>query len=298
MNELLLWMSARRSGSRQSLRAKVAELEPSGLRTGARYRQAEWDLSKLGHAEFGAASTGGPDWRIAPPVLAAGDYDEPCRAVLCGARTPRMIEALTAHAVSDSVDVRSQRLAPDLVSVSAASPDELAQLAAAAGFPLQWNAAMAVLMAATPPRAVPLERITMPIGGWTVSRFSKSQLAWVDSSVGEASSVAGGLFRFRAERQPTSYVLVERHEPYACDPASAKYRILHRSRRRTRPMFYDAGSQELAVRTSCRPPALVDRALVICSGALPAFRDDRIIYGGVERGVAAAVAALLGQRLN
>jgi hypothetical protein len=297
MNQLLLWMSARRSGSEQSLRAKVAELEPFGLRAGTGYRQAEWDLSRLGHAEFGAAA-GGPGWRVAPPVLAAGDYEEPCRAVLCGARTPRMVEALAAHAAPGAVGVQAQRWAPDLVSVSARDPAELASLAAKAGFALQWNAATAILLAATPPRTACLDRIAMPIGGWAVSRFSKTQLAWVDSSVGEASSVAGGLFRFRAERQPTAYVLVERHEPYACDPAGAKYRILHRARRRNRPMSYDAASQELAVRATCRPPALVERALVVCSGGLPVFREGRIIYGRVDRGIAAAAAALLGQRLN
>jgi hypothetical protein len=297
MNELLLWMSARRSGSQQSLRAKVAELEPSGLRTGARYRQAEWDFSKLGHAEFGTAAAGA-DWRVAPPVLAAGDYEEPCRAILCGARTPRMVEALAACAAPSAIAVQDQRLAPDLVAVSAPSPDVLAALAAGAGLSLQWNAAIAILMAAAPPKTARLEKIAMPVGGWTVSRFSKTQLAWVDSTIRDASGVAAGLFRFRAERQPTTYALVERHEAFACDPASAKYRILDRPRRRNRPMSYDAGSQELAVRASCRPPALVERALVICSGALPMFREGRIIYGRVDRRTAAAAAAFLGQRLN
>jgi hypothetical protein len=297
MNELLLWMSARRSGSEQSFRAKIAELQPAGHRAGALYRQAKWDFSKLGHAEFGAAADGA-GWRVAPPTLAAGDYQEPCRAILCGARTPRMLEALAVHGPQGSVGVQAQHTAPDLVSVSARSPDELAALATKSGFPLQWNAATAILLTAVPPAAARLERIAMPIGGWTVSRFSKTQLAWVDCSARDASILAGGLFRFRAERQPNKYVLVEHREPFACDPLSAKYRIILRSRRRNRPMSYDAGSQTLAIRASCRPPALVERALVICSGTLPVFREGRILYGRVDRRTAAAVATFLGQGLN
>ena len=297
MNELLLWMSARRVGSRASLRSKLAELEPSGLRAAGRYRQAEWDLAKLGHAEFGAAADGA-DWRVAPPVLAAGDFDETCRAVLCGARTPAIVEALEAQAPPGAICIETQRWGPDAVSVTASSPEALAALAAKAGLPLQWNAPMAILMAARAPKALQLERVALPIGGWTVSRFSKTQLGWVESSVREASASAAGLFRFQAERQATAYVLVEHQEPFSCDPASAKYRILNRTRRRNRPMAYDGAARELAVRSSCRPPALIERALVVCSGVLPMFREGRIIYGGVDPGTAAAMSAILGQRLS
>jgi hypothetical protein len=192
MNELLLWMSARRAGSRASLRSKIAELESSGLRAAGRYRQAEWDLSKLGHAEFGAAA-GSVDWRVAPPVLAAGDFDETCRAVLCGARTPAIVEALAAEAPPGAICIEAQRWAPDVVSVTASSPEALASLAANAGLPLQWNAPMAILMAAAPPKALRLEKVALPIGGWTVSRFSKTQLGWVESSVREASDSVAGL---------------------------------------------------------------------------------------------------------
>jgi hypothetical protein len=297
MNELLLWMSARHAGSRASLRSKMAELEPSGLRAAGRYRQAEWDLSKLGHAEFGAA-TDGADWRVAPPVLAAGDFDETCRAVLCGARTPAILDALAAQALPGAICIKPQRSAPDAVSVTASSAADLASLAVKVGLPIQWNAPMAILMAAVPPKAQQLKKIAVPIGGWTVSRFSKTQLGWVESSVREASVAAAGLFRFRAERQATAYVLVENHEAFSCDPASAKYRILNRLRRRNRPLAYNSAARELAVLSSCRPPALIERALVVSSGALPMFRDERIIYGGVDRGTAAAVSAILAQRLG
>lgn len=296
MNELLLWMSARRSGSQQSLRAKVAELRPGHPRGSATFRQAEWDFSSLGHAEFGAAADG-PNWRIAPPVLAASGYAGPCRAVLCGARSLRLLDALAARA-GKAITIEEQQRAPDVVAVSVSRAQDLAALAASVGLPLQWNAALAILLSAVPPRIAPLARTTIPIGGWSVSRFSKSQLSWVESSAREAAGAARGLFRFQAERQPTSYVLVERGQPYACDPASAKYRVLDRARRRRRPLSYDARTAELTVPASCRPPVLAERALVVGYGRLPTLRDGRIVYGRVDRGTAAAVAAFLGQRLS
>lgn len=297
MNELLLWMSARTSGSQQSLRAKIAELRPGGPGTSATFRQAEWDFSSLGHAEFGAAADG-PNWRIAPPVLAAGGYTGPCRAILCGARSLRLLESLVRRAGDETITIEEQPRAPDVVAVSAPSAHDLAALAASLGLPIQWNAPIAILLSATPPGAIPLDRISMPIGGWSVSRFSKSQLSWVESSAREAADVARGLFRFRADRQPTCHVLVERGEFYACDPASAKYRVLHRARRRRRPLLYDGNTAELTVPVSCRPPALVERALIVGSGRLPVFRNGRIVYGRVDWGLAASVAAFLGQRLS
>lgn len=297
MNELLLWMSARRSGSQQSLRAKVAELRPGRLRASASFRQAEWDFSNLGHAEFGTAA-GGPSWRIAPPVLAAGGYAGPCRAVLCGARSLRLLDALAAQAGSEAMTTEEQQAAPDTVVVSVSSAQDLAALAASVGLPIQWNAPTAILLSAVPPWAARLDQVSMPIGGWTVSRFSKSQLSWVESSAREAAATANGLFRFQAERQPTSYVLFERGELYACDPANAKYRVLRRVGRRRRPLSYDASTAELTVPASCRPPALAERALVVGSGRLPTFREGRLVYGRVEPSTAAAVAAFLAQRLS
>jgi len=294
MNDLLLWMSARRFGSQQSLRARIAEFEPRGLRVPGRHWQVEWNLSKLGHAEFGAAADQA-GWRIAPPALATGDFGGPCCAVLCGARTPRILELLTAQEAPVAVSLRAQPSAPDRVSVCTPEPWGLAELAARIGLPLQWNAPLAILMAAAPPKLLSLDKVTMPLGGWTVSRFSKSKLDWDDSSAREATSAAAGLFRFRADRQPTVYVLVEDHVPYACDPANGKFRIL---RRRNRALYYDHPSKELAIKVTCRPPELVERALVLCSGELPKIRDGNILYSNVALAVAARAADFLGQQLS
>lgn len=293
MNELLLWISARCSGSYQSFRAKVAELDARPARSVARYREAEWALSRLAHAEFGPAAAGA-GWRVAPPVLAAGDHQGPWRAILCGARTPHLLSAIAAAAGCE-VEVTPQTRGPDTIEISAESACALAGASVRAGIPLQWNASLAVLAACGTPKTAALTPITMPIGGWTVARFSKTQLAWVSSSPAEASSVHSGLFQFKAERQATTYVLVEAGHPHACDPAAGKFRILGR---RHRALSYDSLTQAFSVRASCRPPQLVERALVLCSGQLPTLRDGYVSYSRVDHSTAAAVASLLCQRLS
>ena len=86
MNELLYWMSVRRSGSAKTFAAKVAEAA-QGRAGAAPHKMAEWNLARLGHAEF-SQSAGSDGWRIAPPVLAAVEGSSGARGVLCGARTP------------------------------------------------------------------------------------------------------------------------------------------------------------------------------------------------------------------
>ena len=74
-----------------SFRSKVTELGLARGQTAARIVQ--WNLEKLGHAEFGQAAAG-TGWRIAPPVLAASDPSGVPFAFLCGARTPALLDRL------------------------------------------------------------------------------------------------------------------------------------------------------------------------------------------------------------
>lgn len=290
MNELLLWMSARHSGSAQAFRSKVAELGLVGGRSPLRI--AQWNLGNLGHAEF-APRAGGDAWRIAPPVLAAGD---PCRsghAFLCGARTPTMLARLSAAFGSHMVR-RPQAGGPDIVQVTAPTVMALEAQATAARIEIQWNAPLAILACCTRPSDIHLVPTDLPLGGWEVSRFSKTGLAWVQSTVDAARLATAGLFRFRSDFA-THYILVERGAAFATEAAAGKYRLL---RRRHSAISYRWSDQAFTVRASCRPPPLVERALVLSSGALPTFTNGILTYSRVEPVVASAVAALLDQRLR
>jgi hypothetical protein len=290
MNELLLWMSARHSGSAEAFRSKVAAL---GLVSGrSPHRIAQWNLGNLGHAEF-APRAGGDGWRVAPPVLAAGD---PCRsghAFLCGARTAPMLARLSAI-FGSQLSQCPQTGGPDIVQVTAPTAMSLADQAAAAHIEIQWNAPLAILACCTRPSDLQLAPTDLPLGGWEVSRFSKSGLAWVQSSVDAARSATAGLFRFRSDFA-THYILIEKGAAFATDAAAGKYRLL---RRRYSAISYRSSDRALIVRASCRPPPLVERALILSSGALPTFANGLLTYSRVEPIVASAAATLLDQRLR
>ena len=145
------------------------------------HRIAEWNLSKLGHAEFGPAAAG-EGRRVAPPVLAAGDPSKSRRALLCGARTPALLGRLRTAAGPRLVTC-AQTGGPDVAELDASSPEELGCIAQEAGIDVQWNAPLAVLACSPKPAVVRLDSADIPIGGWDVSRFSKSNLAWVPSTV-------------------------------------------------------------------------------------------------------------------
>ena len=110
----------------------------------------------------------------------------------------------------------------------------------------------------------------------------------------QVRGAAAGLFRFRSNYE-TQHVLIEDGSPLAVEPATGKYRIL---KKRHLPLSYSMSDKMLQIRASCRPPSLVERALVLCSGALPVFEDGLINYGRVEPTMAFSVASLLGQRLK
>lgn len=294
MNELLYWMSIRRSGSAKTFASKVAEAAkgPAGA---APHKIAEWNLACLGHAEFLQAA-GSDGWRIAPPVLAAVEGPNGSRGVLCGARTPRLVERVTQAAAASGARLHQyqQPFGPDVVEVTVKQPTELESIAAASHTRLQWNAPLALLACVPGPKSLSLEPTDIPIGGWIVSQFSKATFEWLPSTQPTALAATSGLFRFRSDYE-TKYVLIEDGSPFACEPSIAKYRLF---KRRDRALRYSAAEKKLSIHSACRPPSLVERALVLCSGELPRIADRWLDYPCVEGPTATAVASLLGQRLS
>lgn len=296
MNELLAWMSAKHSGSLAMLRGRTSELWPATrpLSGVPQHREAMWNLSKLGHAEFGAAAE--PlYWRVAPPVLAMPGEGLALCGIVCGARLPSLLTRLRNAFGSENVCEDQQDAAPDRILVRSETHQELKRGVSLAGLTLQKDAPAAMLAAVAPGSSIEFEEVTMPVGmGWNVQRFSKSRLGWVGSDVAEAGSWRDGLFRFRGDYQ-TIYILREDGTSFSCPPAVGKFRVL---KRKNRACFFDVDAGAAMFPVSCRPPELIERALVLCSGKLPKIADGFIAYGFVSRRIAAAVASLLGQNLN
>ena len=286
MNELLLWASTVGTGGEAAFRRRAAELLRSHRSGPSAYSRAVWSLGSLAHCEFAEAAGGG--WRVAPPVIAAGNPAGPVTAVLCGARTVPLVARLSA-AAGGRMSVAAQRDAPDALVLSAPVAGELVRISREAGIPIQWNAPLAILSAFAPPSLASFEDTAVPRGGWNVERFSHSRIAWLPSSVEEATRTRRGLFRFRSDYDVRH---IYRHGPVTRDvpPSIAKYWVLGR---RQRAMRLDLSRGEVSFLLAARPPGLIDRALVVASGMLPAVADGRLTYSGITAPLAAAAAAAL-----
>lgn len=155
-NELLLWMSARREGSWQQFRAAVeelhspedgSELNDTGPPTSdefRRYQRFRLDFGSLGHAEFFARECEN-GWRIAPPTLAAHPVPNGFRAVLCGARSPPLLDRLLRTGEQLAVEVCSVRGVPDIVRFTAPEIGSLESLAIQSSIRFQPDAPLAIL---------------------------------------------------------------------------------------------------------------------------------------------------------
>lgn len=288
MNDLLIWMSARERGSWSQFRAAVEELhlEPGGAEedgdntdapaTGdlPAYQAVRLDLQRLGHVEF-FSSTAGAEWRVVPPALAVHRKGDQYVGILCGARPPDLLDRLAGRGVA--LDSQAAPGMPDRIRLTASDFGQLLAVAKAAGVYVQMEAPTCLLAAIPPvddPRSrVPAEPPAVP--GWIIDRFSTSTLRWIARDpAGETGLgpeyVRGcqtGLFRFRMKYQRFHYLRWQ-GRTYRIPAQVGKYAIL-RYRRVRRLLQYDRASSLLSVPISCRPPLLVERALILCTGLLP-----------------------------
>jgi hypothetical protein len=99
-NELLLWLSARKEGSWRQFKAAVETLDLANSAHGTEqnaslplHLRVHFNLERLGHLEFDAAECE-KGWRVVPPALAVSQHDGHVTGVLCGARTPKLLERI------------------------------------------------------------------------------------------------------------------------------------------------------------------------------------------------------------
>ncbi len=305
INELLFWLSANGSGSWGRFRSAAEELVPrkdgrqpsaEGLRIHQRIR---FGLQQLGHVEFGCSGCEG-GWRVAPPVLALSERNGGMAGILCGARLPKLIATIAddlAKAHFERVEGIEQ---PDVVRFFAKDADVVNTAAQRARARVQMHAPISMISC--------LPRIT-DLSGWhtspselpfgkhvTVERFelTKTMCRWGKSSVEEAKRANEGLFRFtRYERR--EHYLHSGGRTLLVPGQLGNFVIAAKHRRRL--IRYSRATKELTFPDVCRPPLLIDRALVLCSGFLPRHEvaSRTLTYIDVPETTAAQSAALLCQ---
>ncbi len=304
-NELLLWLSANRAGTWSRFRSAVDELASTqdGGVVGSEglpvYHRLRFQLQQLGHVEFSAAGCE-QGWRVAPPIVALACQDDRCIGILAGARSPTLLRRLVESVSQVQIERHAEIEQPEVIRLIGESEGLLEALAARAGLRVQAQAP--VFMLACLPRIDDLgawrgRQGPLPFGKHTtVSRFEIGGRGarWVDSSVDEAERTRDGLFRFTRFQRRQHYLRLGGRS-IRVQGQIGNYILAARHHRQV--LRYDRPSRQLTVRDLYRPPLLVDRALALCSGFLPAHDSTArtLSYRDVPERVARMAAGILCQ---
>ena len=260
------------------------------------YQQVRFALQRLAHVEFHTADMEN-GWRVVPPTVAI-----PARAsaggVLCGARSPALLERLYAD---NQLVVGLSQIdgMPERIVVQSSSHDLLVTRVRGLGIRVQKEAPASLLS------VLPSVRdhrswhvLEMPeTPGWLVHRFSVyPQPQWNALPQEEAEEASAGLFRF-VMRHQRFYYLRWRGRTYNIPVQVGKYAVM---RRRRGILSYNSERRTLSVPVVFRPPLLMERALVLCSGILPRFdvSTGRLEYSDVQSNVALLASQLLQQGIR
>jgi len=307
-NELLLWLSARKEGSWPQFRGAVETLGLANQTDEAEqdtslplHQRVRFNLERLGHVEF-AAKECEDGWRVVPPTLVLSQHDSRVVGVLCGARTPKLLEQIEGASNGSSLERASQPDCPDIVRTHAPDAQILTELAQRAGILCQIDAPTALLSQLTSVDSViGLRREPLPAAGreWVVRHFviKGKIMKWNTITLHEANAPdAQGLFCFTRFQTP-QYFLRDGRETMRLPGAIGKYRVL--ARRGRRVLRYDRKERCLILPAICRPPLLLERALILCSGFPASFSVVRdrptLTYREIPEEVAGIAAEVLRQ---
>jgi len=303
-NELLFWLSARRQGSWQQFRAAVEELhagdtvrEDEGDDDFPLHQQLRFNLEGLGHVEFFASGCEG-GWRVAPPTLAAHSVSGGVRGVVCGARSPAMYARLHRLRTELGYETVDSYGAPTVIRLVAPDADALARASSLAALHLQIDAPFALLshLPTCGPPSPTHPTTEFPHGDeWAIAEFDAESLAWRKSERRNVQAVRFGLSRFLVHYQRPRYFLRWNRSTFEVPRAVGLYALLRRKRRAV--LRYDAAACRLALPAVCRPPRLLERALVLCSGLPPVYEPATVslVYSDVPSDIADLAATLLRQ---
>jgi hypothetical protein len=307
-NELLLWLSARKEGSWPQFRGAVETLDLANRTDEVEqdtslplHQRVRFNLERLGHVEF-AAKECEDGWRVVPPTLVLSQHDSRIVGVLCGARTPKLLEQIERASNGLPLERASQPDCPDIVRTHASDAQMLTELAQRTSILCQIDAPTALLSnLPSVDSMIGLRREPLPAAGreWDVRHFTiKGRIMkWNTITLQEANKTdAQGLFCFTRFQTP-QYFLRDGREAMRLPGAIGKYRVL--ARRGRRVLRYDRKERCLILPAICRPPLLIERALILCSGFPASFSVVRdrptLTYREIPEEVAGMAAEVLRQ---
>jgi hypothetical protein len=179
---------------------------------------------------------------------------------------------------------------------------ELADAGTLAGLHVQPDAPRA-LLGCVPAVDDPIirRRAEMPIGAdWRIERFDALAPGWKASTRAEVDGGRRGLYRFLLAHR-RQILFSDGRSAFEVPPSVGK--LLVARRRRLKVIRYDALNRTLCLPSIFRPPLLVERALVLCSGRPPAYEaraeaSGLLTYPDIPADVAGLAASVLRQELR
>ena len=303
-NHLLFWASALRSGSWHQFKCAVERLHLESQENGAQeesgrlplYQELRFNLQRLGHVEFNAQED---EWRVVPPVFALVQQRDRARAVLCGARSEKLLTAVLEAANALSVSVTEFALCPDIFLIENGDFTEIKKIARKISILIQPDAPESILAGLPSIESVDqLPRSAMPFGeGWTKEIFCPKTLSWgsIEGPMGRASE-SPELLRFKRYGRPLYYIRHGASSIQIPGQMGKFFVLMHVGRH---AMSYDREKAEVRVRAICQPPLFVERALILCSGFPAQYVSDRsmLVYREVPEHIAHLAARVLRQEI-
>jgi len=297
-NLLLWWMSRLGAGSWPRFLDAVEELGPDEDQDYL-VRRLPRMLSDFGHVDFLRPSR---KWAVRAPVIAelAGF---PGTALLCGARSERLLSSLPDAAASAgcNLEVEPQEEfsgLPDRIRLSGGR-DALVRFEAATGIAFLSLYSMRAL-AAIRPLVHELDDAQDERGviNWAVKTFDLSQLRWVrltDRLQDRATLPPLTALELKSRFEVRKYCVVSRTGALKRLPKPAA--VYAAASLQGRPLVhYDPAGQSLTVPLAAPMPESCSRIACICSGVAPRPDGDRLRYDGVPCPVATTLCVLLGQQ--
>ena len=290
-NELLYWMSHLGEGTWESFKnavAQLAQLEErqeevlDHLITRTRFR-----FSDIGSVTFSADNR--RRWQVIDPVLASFS-ENPDRGVLCGGRSPALIQLLNSVARSEqcTIEIRPRPNLPDLIGVIG-TPVALNKVANACQVRRAVDFAEEMIRKFVPiseqlSRAPSRELMI----GWKRQYFDLDSKQWTANPIArtacECISQYGRRKTFLQVRKKMIVELPRREAIYAAASLA-----------RTPIISYDSVSQGLFVPARAPLPEICARLACISAENVGDLSNGTVRYSPVPRRVARLILASLGQ---
>jgi hypothetical protein len=290
-NQLLYWMSHLGEGTWESFKNAVQELaEPEEKEEDILrilIRRTRFRLSDIGSVDFSVKKR--LRWQVLEPVLASFT-ETPERAVLCGGRSPLLIEQLEGAAKINQCTFQSQsRLSsPDQILLTG-RVDALNQVAASCLVKRSVDFAeemfrqfvpIGAYLAAAPPGELMI--------GWKRQYFDLNAKQWTEKPIlrtaCECISQYGRRMTFLQVSKKRTLVLPRREAIYAAASLAGVPIV-----------SYEISSLTLRVPVQSPLPENYARLACISSGNIGTINDGTISYSPVPRRIAQAILASLGQ---